>query len=373
MIFSSNAAPATLHHNKSSQFSYLALIRFAMAYIVFAGHYGMVGQHSVLTYRLAQLGQFSAILVFLVISGYSIASSFQRETLGFYARRLGRIYPVFFIALTFYVVFLTSYAGTDVITTDGTHHGPVPSVTRSLLNYVFLNGVIGEQIIGTSWSLAVEAIFYIATPLLFLLVRSKYHLALLLFIAASAAFYWFHESLDLVYFANMRHSTAALALFFAWGMGFYFYFHRTLTAAIFFPIALCILINHYLPLGGTYSLPTLYVTSTLVFFADKLPPLNRHFVRLFNYLGELSYPLFILHYPLLIFLNYRLKLSNQFAIVGILLAVSAVVLAFIDKPCRRWIASRETLQVKNVYWASGVMTAFLVALSIASFFFYVYE
>ncbi len=371
-FFHRDTAPSAIHHNKNSQFSYLALIRFIMAYIIYAGHYGLLARHEAFTYRLFQLGPFAAILVFLIISGYSIASSFNREMSGFYARRLGRIYPVFAVSLTFYVAFLAAYMSVDIFTADGTKHGPLPQVGRILINYLMLNGVIGDQIIGTSWSLAVEALFYITAPLLFLIVQSKKHILFLLLIIASAVFYWFHENLGLPYFANMSHGTAALALFFAWGCGFYFYFHQSAVWGITFPLFLCVLLNHYLPLGGKYSLYTLYIFSTLVFFANKLPMLNQWLTVLLNYLGEISYPLFILHYPLLIALNYQFHLSNQYVVTMVVLGVSALTLAFVDKPCRRWIATRSSLQVKNAFVASGIMSGAVAILCVISLFFYIH-
>jgi peptidoglycan/LPS O-acetylase OafA/YrhL len=68
-----------------------------------------------------------------------------------------------------------------------------------------------------------------------------------------------------------------------------------------------------------------------------------------TFLGELSYPLYITHYPLIYMYvawvtNNKITLSNGLG-VGLLLLVVAVIIAYIclefyDKPVRRWLTKR---------------------------------
>ena len=91
--------------NQRTNWELLGLCRAWLAFIVLCSHtHGFYGYTRVL--RVAALSPFTAVLAFLVLSGYSIHHSYQSKK-GFYWRRLERLLPVFVVS---YVLCLMPYA-----------------------------------------------------------------------------------------------------------------------------------------------------------------------------------------------------------------------------------------------------------------------
>lgn len=83
----------TPNSQSSQRWAVLGGLRFALAALVLVGH----ARYCTPTYRwvqfLAQFGSFSAVLGFFLISGYSIAHSYDRRPDGFFRRRIQRLAP----------------------------------------------------------------------------------------------------------------------------------------------------------------------------------------------------------------------------------------------------------------------------------------
>ncbi len=130
----------------------LALVRGVLAAIVAVAHVGIfLGDISPLILWCSHLS-FAAVVGFLVISGYSIGASPQRDAAGFYSRRLRRLVPWYSVALI---------AGIFV--------RPDVPLTTALANVFFLQGILAPPLPGNValWSLGVEMLCYIVAPVLF--------------------------------------------------------------------------------------------------------------------------------------------------------------------------------------------------------------
>lgn len=120
------------------------------------------------------------VIVFFVLSGFSIAHSLRnkRDSLGFYKRRLIRIYPPYIIALIWagLVYYITYKLNPDFYTL---HYNALtmsrytqmnqffdPIIMLKNLIYIPMKGFITQF-----WSLSHEAIFYIIAPFIFLNAR----------------------------------------------------------------------------------------------------------------------------------------------------------------------------------------------------------
>jgi peptidoglycan/LPS O-acetylase OafA/YrhL len=86
-----------------NEWAVLAFVRFFLAFVVLNRHLMMV-YDSIDVFGVKQFGSFAAVVGFFIISGYSIHFSIEREEEGFYIRRVRRIYPIFFIALSLAVL-----------------------------------------------------------------------------------------------------------------------------------------------------------------------------------------------------------------------------------------------------------------------------
>jgi peptidoglycan/LPS O-acetylase OafA/YrhL len=78
----------------------LAGLRFFLALTVVGNHLRfVVNEQRPWWSPIARYNAFGSVLAFLLISGYSIAHSYNRQPAGFYGRRFWRIYPVYLFCL----------------------------------------------------------------------------------------------------------------------------------------------------------------------------------------------------------------------------------------------------------------------------------
>lgn len=313
-----NAAP-------DDRFAYLALIRFCMASIVLFCHLGLTGTYGEWRHMFEQMGAFSAVLIFFVVSGYSIAHSYQQRPEGFYKRRLLRVYPIYAVALVVYLAFLSAHPE-PIITSGGDHGGPFPPVNQIVLNALFLNGIFTGNVIGPAWSLSIEVAFYALTPLLYI-IATRWPIVFGALIGASAGLYWLHDDLGLPYYSDTAYGIGIMALFCFWGSAFLFYLRPSVFLGIAFTGLYIVLLRHYNPLQGHYSVKLMLIASLLIFFSRKLPLLKGWLRGAFNYLGEISYPVYIVHYPLIIYLNSQYDMENRFLIALAVFGASAFLVA----------------------------------------------
>ena len=138
------------------KWSLLAGFRFLLALIVAVGHLGGFSEQGAILI-IAGLNPFAAILGFLLVSGFSVGTSYLKAPEGFLMRRILRIYPVYFASL------ILACAGWVLI-----NQKLLPPWETVALNLVFLNQVFTDySIIGPAWSLSLEFWLYCLVPFLF--------------------------------------------------------------------------------------------------------------------------------------------------------------------------------------------------------------
>ncbi|HEV2456273.1 MAG TPA: acyltransferase family protein, partial [Verrucomicrobiae bacterium] len=106
----------------------------------------------------------AGVAIFFVVSGFCIHLSFQqqgKDWRGFWIRRFWRIYPAYIATMVLAVLFLTTNSRLDL------HSSPI---WKQLAAHLFLvhnfNQSTFTGIVGSFWSLAVEAQLYLLYPLL---------------------------------------------------------------------------------------------------------------------------------------------------------------------------------------------------------------
>jgi len=133
----------------TDKWSLLALMRFALAAIVMVAHLEV---HHLASLHVLSIiphfGAFEAVLGFLLISGFSIGSSYRKEPDGFLKRRALRIYPVYIGALVLACIAVPQAFDLHLASTV-------------LQNLVFLNQITTDvSLVGPAWSLALEVWLY---------------------------------------------------------------------------------------------------------------------------------------------------------------------------------------------------------------------
>lgn len=273
-------------------------VRFALACLVVLSH--LPWFIPAVSPRLAELpGPFAAVLSFLFISGYSIAASIERAPRGFYLRRLRRIYPTYALALG---VSLLPFVlvGQNVITVPGYRF--VASGWAGMLGNALLLQTFAVHPLGGNpplWSLSVECACYALAPLL-LRLRPRVVLGVL---AASLVFYLIcRQVLGLPHYPYSLGGEAFAAVLWAWLAGFLFYRYRAeawagLALALLGPLVFAVNPTDATRLSGV----TTAATALALIYAPSLP-LPTRLARVLTVLGDVSYPLYLLHIPVLLLL-----------------------------------------------------------------------
>lgn len=309
----------------------LGVTRFVLALIVASTHlYNFnVGGTAAL---LGTFGSMSAVLAFLVISGYSIAHSIERERTGFYGRRVDRIYPTYLFAVIYGVIpFLI--AGPVV----GSLEAP-RTIWPFIANALMLQGFLSPSLatIGTNWTLSIECALYLLAPI-FLRLSAK---AIFALIACSAAAYSFLNQGGTVMHVPYGGIGVGM-LAWAWLTGWCLYRYpgaasRLLLIVGAAAIALCPVDHQYL--GET----TWAIFAIIMVCLPDMPTLPNQLARLFKWLGDLSYPLYLLHFPTYALLSALHVRLNGWAMIGLSIAAAAICLHAVDLPYRAYAKRRRT-------------------------------
>ena len=310
----------------------LAATRFILASVVVAGHSRFALTDSVAraaSSAAMALGGGVAVIGFLVISGFSIAHSVQQPR-GFYARRFARIWPTLLLSVVL-------FAG--LIWTFHRPGRPDPGLLEVLGVLAFLNGLVFANWYGPTWSLSIEVLFYALAPAL----RRLPVAALAGLVAVSAAAHWQASAwLGVASYPDALHGRAPLGLFWAWGLGFLvFRERRKAVAGPFWGLVLWLggglLIWRFNPEGGGLWAATWTLAALVVGFGGVVRFGSDALRRALNYLGDLSYPMFLLHMPIF-FLMGRLGLRQGLVGAIAVLAASALCLHLVDRPLRAHVA-----------------------------------
>lgn len=312
---------------RAEHWAVLAGTRFFLACVVVNAHYRYVGglgeAHPAARIGVA-LGGGVAVIGFLAVSGFSIAHSIQQPR-GFYARRIARIWPTLAISVALFAALIWTFHRPG---------RPDPDFIAVAGTLLFLNGLVIPSWYGPTWSLAVEALYYALAPALRRLATPL----LLLLAAASALTHWNIARLGVGSYPDALHGLAPAGLFWAWGLGFIVYRERRNPL---YGLVLLLggagLIWRFNPEGGAWWPATWTVAACAVAFGGRLRFDDKRLRAGLNYLGDLSYPLFLLHMPIF-FLMGRLGIRAWWVVIPLALAASAVCLHFIDRPARVHLA-----------------------------------
>ncbi|MDE2104838.1 MAG: acyltransferase [Patescibacteria group bacterium] len=262
-----------------------------------------------------------AVYGFFLLSGYSIAASLEREPRKFYARRVKRIWPTYICAVGIGIA-VAWFCGPGYLvnTIDGRHMRiwpiePVAIGGSLLMLQSFLTPVMG--VIAPSWSLSIEWWLYMVAPLL----KRVNAWVVGILIAAS-----------LLGFTAFKAPTVDpwWDLAWLWIAGFLYY---RLRAQSWSPLIISFPMLAALQMGAHLFWPCI-ATATALIGCRHLPVLTRPFDKIFNWAGDLSYPLYLLHVPAITFLS-ALGNRNSLMMVVCSLAVSALILHGVDYPVRK--------------------------------------
>ena len=299
--------PTVDRDRERSGWDILSLLRFCLAFIVALTHLRMFAPLGLLGW-VNDLGSFEAILGFLLISGYSIGHSIQKKPVGFLRRRMLRIYPVY-LAATALTYAIERNAPTGAF------------FTSFVLNLFFLGQIVQRwSYVDAAWSLDLEVWLYCLAPWF---SRLRGHVLELLIAGSFACYTVYTCGRSLFHWPHYAGTIGGInlpCLAFIWIAGFYLATTvGSRTRAL--RIAGWLFIGHQLLAMGiqlvhrvkvheasqllTADLP-IYLETTLLLVAIyaiftgviagafHLTLFQR---RICRFLGDISYPLYLVHVP----------------------------------------------------------------------------
>jgi peptidoglycan/LPS O-acetylase OafA/YrhL len=311
---------------KSTNWESLAILRFALAWIVFAGHLMWFTGRKGWAADVEVFDAKAAVVGFLLVSGYSIAASLDRERDGFYRRRFLRVFPLYFFAILF--------AFALEVWTSG--HLDLPARTLDSLGWVtalgnllFLQTFVVRpiQFDAPVWSLSIEVFYYVLAPLFARLSRNQ----LLAIIAFSSVCYALPKHADWGFVYLVLSKLNALNYMWCWLLGFLLWRDRsplTMAVALVGIPQMIFGDNTPQPLAVvTYILTLMLLIAGGIWVPARLKPLA-------DYLGDLSYPLYLFHFPTLI-LGFLIVGPRQSALVIMVGVATIAAFHLIDRFIKR--------------------------------------
>jgi peptidoglycan/LPS O-acetylase OafA/YrhL len=304
-------------------------LRGLLALWVFATHVLELGPYPS---TASPIRAYLAVDIFIILSGFVIFHLLNsgEDYRTFITRRWFRLFPVFAVC---FIVALILYVGRSAEDETAFGMGSTRKLTPHLIAHtLMLHGVIPDEILPhtarailpPAWSISVEWQFYLVAPLLFAFaVRPNWKLALVL--AALLGTRILHDAAHAFAGGRALHFEMAAFLplrleFFAVGAGSYAVWkwlserNRPLRVprlcyALLLPVL--ILVAKKSPaiafwLAGLAALVSVHFGGA--------PRMVQHLSRFLNssvlqFLGKISYPLYLLHLPALVFVRRMMELS----------------------------------------------------------------
>lgn len=328
-----------------------------MAIVIF--HFGS----AVFPFNASLLGNFAkrldvGVSYFFILSGFIMIIAYGRfdkvNAAAYLTNRFARIYPMLILSVLPILVGALFGFGND-------------NMTDSFLNLSLLQAWFSGKVLsgnGPAWSLSVEAFFYILFPLLFNRFYKKYSFSTITIVTALFWVVSVGVQNYLLLVTDWRSSTIMtdfilyfplmhLAQFMLGNLAGLFFINKfthsdTRQYDVFVLILLAVLIVLLL-----YPLPVNYHNGFLgIVFVPFIitMTLNNGFItkllkqNIFVFLGEISYGIYILQYPVYKILEIVFKKLNVtdtiltfYGFVVMLIVASAISYVFIEKPLRNRI------------------------------------
>lgn len=318
--------------NPPVNWALLGGLRFALALVVVLGHTAVFIQGSPIVAAANHIGPYPAVFAFFVISGYSIAPSVLKHGRAeFYVRRFRRIAPVWYPCVALAICTMVwqelSFEGPSG-PISMTEEWPVIAALLGLTNIIA--GPLEN--LTPAWSLGLEIAYYAMAP--FLLLLSRRWLTVLLLISVTC--YVMTVSTSHGYFWRI------FVTYWAWLLGFMLYRwprrRWVQTLVLVAPGALWTVQPYWPAKFGVIMLAT---SSALIIYNQGFK-LSGVAGRLAAYLGDLSFPLYLVHMPVFylvwIFTKER---ENALPYWGFVLGATLLLHHVFERPYHALVARKE--------------------------------
>jgi peptidoglycan/LPS O-acetylase OafA/YrhL len=296
--------------------------------------------------------------LFFVLSGYLISTTLLNTSgqpnflKNFFARRILRIFPVYYLALVLSILILPPLInGSDFYINNQIWFW------LYLQNWLFIFKIPENGFLLHFWSLAVEEQFYLVWPFVILLVRSPKRLLILvslflIFVMISRIFLWLNQIEGLKYFSFYtftRVDGICIGCMLALVVHLNSQLLKQYTAHIAFLLSILNFLFFFLNRANSFAFPFFpfvgYTTFAILFalliyelVTGRTRVLNSFFsVGILRFFGRISYGFYIFHWPVYILLASSTKrmLNENFQIdsdilVSLILTLLALIISYVS-------------------------------------------
>ncbi len=339
--------------------SQLTFTRFIAAIAIVIFHFGnrtfpfnSILLHPIISH--ANLG----VSYFFILSGFVMMLAYGNKdklnAKNYIMKRGARIAPVYYLALL--MMFVYFFIRLKILKVPFIY---APNITDTLLNLTFLQAWIPEkaQTINTAaWSLSVEALFYISFPFLFNHLVKKYNnkhilmTAILFFVFSQVLFHYFikHFTNPLYYYFQPLFHLNEFVMGIAVGKIAIANHKQHNNFLPLIGITTLIILSLYFPIKGLQyhngMMAILFCPFIFLLTKDKsiISTIFTH--KKLIWLGEISYSIYILQFPVfyfftatISFFGFEYQQSWFFYYLVILIIVSGICYEMVEKPMRRRI------------------------------------
>jgi peptidoglycan/LPS O-acetylase OafA/YrhL len=300
----------------SAQWSVLAGLRFILAVCVLITHSGIVAPGNFLWLLAGQTG-YPAVFGFFMVSGYSVAASIVARPQGYFKRRVRRIYPAYLFAIIF----------ACLIVVPGPLHLPEGQILfldgwKVIVgNLLMLQGTLVPAIStdGALWSLSVEWWCYMVAMIL---IRYNNRISVLIAITSFIGMALFSWRTGIVNASVYPLGYNFIFMIWAWLTGFIYFREPTKSNFMIMLLLPMLMFEIFYPLKFA---SVVVAVSALTILFSKTIVLKRQWIRqALDWLGAMSYPLYLLHPPLLYILTANFHIRKGGVIILMILSIVSI-------------------------------------------------
>ncbi len=285
---------------------------------------------------------YKGVDIFFFISGFVITLSIEKNGISnFWIKRFKRLFPVYWFSLIY--VFILQFYGNSSRMWDSKHILKTSHVNDFIFNFTMLQRFFKiDDLDGASWTLGIELTFYLFIFFIFLFCRDFIISLLILFVFFINQNYY---PMPYAFTLNYYIAGSYILLFLMGYFAFYYYKNSNLQNFIKFLIVaashciLCFVKNDIIGCGIVLFLClfSIYYRKWEKIFIT----LPLFLIRSFYFLGQISFPLYLLHGTTLYFLYNLLHTIipfNGFIAVFFLyiFLLSFLVHKFIEDPFNKF-------------------------------------
>ena len=295
-------------------------LRFLLAIAVAVSHLGI----TIYNYNPGV----SAVVIFYLLAGMVayklIYNLYPNQPINYYKDRIKRIFPMYFLALIFsFIVYLLG-AKSYFISAEPTYIEYLSNIIVIPLSYFMYTGIDKFTLLPPVWSLGVELQFYLLAPFILLFTKRVIiliSLSFIIYVLANIGFlhtdYFGYRLLPGVMFIFLIGTLIQKSIYGCLKS-------RNILISIYifiFFLALYVFSTNYKAPFNHETIFALIVGIPFLYYV-KLPK-----IKLDKFLGNISYPIFLYHFPIywLLEIYYKSTILNVLVLTIIISIISLII------------------------------------------------